>query len=184
MSWPPLCYPAAGSASRHGGRTRSDAPGVSMIGREPTSDCSKEQNAALSWRRGHGHPCSCLCFYKQATAPSLCTFTRAVASTIKSLKSHSSSSIAGVISPATLCSCICSTRTARIRCTKSTCNVQKLRERVASDVALSAQHPQSTCLFATKKPTTHTPWSEQTTRASVFTPTAHKPNSTASEATR
>ena len=43
---------------------------VSMTGREPASDCSREQNTALPWGRGHVHPCCRLCFDKQATAPS------------------------------------------------------------------------------------------------------------------
>ena len=41
-----------------------------MTGREPTSDCSKEQNTASPWGRGHVHPCCRLCFDKKATAPS------------------------------------------------------------------------------------------------------------------
>ena len=43
---------------------------VSMTGREPTSDCSEEQNTALSWDCGHVHPSCFLCFDKQATVPS------------------------------------------------------------------------------------------------------------------
>ena len=43
---------------------------VSMKGKEPTSDCSKEHNTGLPWGRGHVHPCCCLFFDKQAPAPS------------------------------------------------------------------------------------------------------------------
>ena len=44
--------------------------------------------------------------------------------------------------------------------TRSTSNVQQLREPVVSDVAVSAQQPQSNCLFTTEKTTMHTTWNE------------------------
>ena len=47
-------------------------------------------------------------------------------------------------------------KTARIRCTKSTCNVQQLREPIASDVVVSAQQSQPNCLFVTEMSTVHT----------------------------
>ena len=113
-----------------------------MTGREPTSDCSKKHKTQHC-RKAVG---TSVCFDKQATAspPSLhpCCRLHGHKSHVvpccrqhaKNLKSHSySSSIAEVISTATLCSCICGTRTARIRCTGSTCDVQKGREPVASD---------------------------------------------------
>ena len=47
-------------------------------------------------------------------------------------------------------------KTARIRCTRSTCNVQQLREPIASDVVVSAQQSQPNCLFVTEMSTVHT----------------------------
>ena len=58
---------------------------------------------------------------------------------------------------ATICSWICDTGTARIRCTKSTCNVQQLWELLASDVVVSTQQSQSNCLLVTEISTAHTP---------------------------
>ena len=65
----------------HDGPRRSRSIGISAfrLKEEPTSDCSKEHNTALSWGCGHVHPCCRLRFRKPATAPSSFTSTRAVA---------------------------------------------------------------------------------------------------------
>ena len=67
---------------------------------------------------------------------------------------------------ATICSWICGTGTARIRCTRSTHNVQQLREPTASDVVVSAQQSQSNCLFVTEISTIHTPGSHMSCESS------------------
>ena len=47
--------------------------------RDDTKLSKKKKNTALPWSCGHVLPCCCLRFRKPATAPSLCTSTRAVA---------------------------------------------------------------------------------------------------------
>ena len=95
--------------------------------------------------------------YSQETKQEHCreavgTSTRPVACTVKNLKSHSSSSsIAEVISPATLCFWICGHRNC-----KHQVHQEHLQRSIASgsDVGASAQQPQPNGLFATEKTTT------------------------------
>ena len=167
---------------------------VSMIRREPTSDCSKEQNTACRGALGTSTRAVACALTSKPQPLLLLHSTGAVASTIKSrnhrrcrrhgqrIKVRSFSNVTVSL----ICSSICGAGTARIRCTRSTCNVQQIRELVASDVAVSAQQPQSNWMVLRKRQqyTLHGTSSRETTRASAFTPTADPLDSTAKEVTQ
>ena len=72
---------------------------VSMIAREPTSDCSKEQNTALPWGRGHVHPCCRLALTSEPQPLLILHSTFAIASTVKNneVRSFSSVTVASIV---------------------------------------------------------------------------------------
>ena len=116
---------------------------VSTIGRETTSNYPPSQKKKHSiavelWAR----PPVLSPALSQVTAPSLCTSARAVARPQKPPQQRSAAEFLG---------------SALLALPPPTRTTPGHR-----DVAVSAQQPQSNCLFATEKPTTHTPWSERT----------------------
>ena len=67
-------------------------------------------------------------------------------------------------------------KTARIRCTRSTCNVQQLREPIASDVVVYAQQSQPNCLFVTEMSTVHTPGSHMSCEMTTWHTSSRPPH--------
>ena len=188
-----VLFPATTNLS-HDGLRRSRSFGISVSRQQEErrhQATQNKKNTALPWNSGHVHACNCLRFGKQATARSPPSRTHPARSkvarppgTVKKKKKSLLQQCCRLIDrgsdrgEATICSWICGTGTARIRCTRSTCNVQQLREQ-----------PQTNCLCVTEIRTAHTTrphvscesddvWNEQqkknnaSTRASAFTLTA------------
>ena len=100
-------------------RPRRSRSCVSMIGRDDTKLPNRKNPQHCSGAAGTSTRAVACALTSKPQPLLILHSTRAVACTVKNLKSQSSSSFAEVISPATLCFWVCGT--AKIRYTRRTC---------------------------------------------------------------